>query len=72
MYWLTQNGNGALTTGSANECYAWIKKNTRFTVREALDTQGYELEKIPNGYCKHGCYVGGCGVDNMCGECETE
>lgn len=22
------------------------------------------------GYCKHGVYVGGCGIDWMCGECE--
>jgi hypothetical protein len=24
----------------------------------------------PNGYCKHGVYVGGCGIDFMCGRCE--
>lgn len=23
------------------------------------------------GYCRHGVYVGGCGVDWMCGICET-
>ena len=25
----------------------------------------------PNGYCKHGIYVGGCGIDFMCGRCEN-
>lgn len=24
-----------------------------------------------SGYCKHGVYVGGCGVDWMCGACEA-
>lgn len=24
----------------------------------------------PDGYCKHGVYVGGCGIDWMCGRCE--
>jgi len=24
-----------------------------------------------HGYCKHGIYVGGCGIDWMCGRCET-
>jgi hypothetical protein len=24
----------------------------------------------PDGYCKHGVYVGGCGIDWMCGACE--
>jgi hypothetical protein len=23
-----------------------------------------------NGYCPHGVYVGGCGIDWMCGKCE--
>jgi hypothetical protein len=23
------------------------------------------------GYCKHGTYVGGCGIDWMCGYCES-
>ena len=25
-----------------------------------------------DGYCKHGIYVGGCGIDWMCGRCELE
>lgn len=25
---------------------------------------------MPEGYCVHGVYVGGCGVDWMCGRCE--
>lgn len=24
-----------------------------------------------DGYCKHGTYVGGCGIDWMCGPCES-
>lgn len=24
----------------------------------------------PDGYCPHGVYVGGCGIDWMCGACE--
>ena len=24
-----------------------------------------------DGYCKHGVYVGGCGIDWMCGICES-
>ena len=24
-----------------------------------------------SGYCKHGTYVGGCGIDWMCGSCES-
>lgn len=23
-------------------------------------------------YCKHGIYVGGCGIDWICGRCENE
>ena len=25
-----------------------------------------------DGYCKHGVYVGGCGVDWMCSRCEND
>lgn len=28
------------------------------------------VEPIPPGYCPHGKYVGGCGIDWMCGACE--
>lgn len=28
------------------------------------------MTKYAYGYCKHGAYVGGCGVDYMCGACE--
>lgn len=31
---------------------------------------GVEIEPIPEGYCPHGAYVGGCGIDWMCGPCE--
>ncbi len=24
-----------------------------------------------DGYCRHGAYVGGCGIDWMCGTCEN-
>lgn len=27
--------------------------------------------KRSDGYCEHGVYVGGCGIDWMCGYCET-
>lgn len=26
----------------------------------------------PGDTCKHGVYVGGCGIDRMCGRCESE
>ena len=29
-----------------------------------------EVDPIPPGYCPHGKYVGGCGIDWMCGPCE--
>jgi len=25
-----------------------------------------------SGYCRHGAYVGGCGIDWMCGPCEDQ
>lgn len=28
------------------------------------------MQKQPYPYCKHGTYVGGCGVDHMCHACE--
>lgn len=28
------------------------------------------MNKQPYPYCKHGVYVGGCGIDYMCGACE--
>lgn len=28
-------------------------------------------ERTRAGYCRHGVYVGGCGVDWMCGRCEN-
>lgn len=28
------------------------------------------MQKTPYPYCVHGVYVGGCGVDYMCGACE--
>jgi len=24
-----------------------------------------------DGYCEHGVYVGGCGIDYICGQCES-
>ena len=30
-----------------------------------------EDEQPEAGYCKHGVYVGGCGIDWMCGDCEA-
>lgn len=39
-----------------------------------------EIERLQNwghrssnedGYCRHGAYVGGCGIDWMCGTCEN-
>lgn len=32
--------------------------------------QGWKA--YPGDTCKHGVYVGGCGVDLMCADCETE
>jgi hypothetical protein len=29
-------------------------------------------EDVPDGYCVHGTYVGGCGIDWMCGHCEMD
>ena len=32
--------------------------------------QSQRDDAMPEGYCRHGKYVGGCGVDWMCGACE--
>jgi hypothetical protein len=32
--------------------------------------QGERDRLAPEGHCRHGVYVGGCGVDWMCGACE--
>ena len=33
--------------------------------------QGERDARAPEGYCRHGVYVGGCGIDWMCGACEA-
>lgn len=33
--------------------------------------QGERDDAAPEGHCRHGVYVGGCGVDWMCGACES-
>ena len=39
---------------------------------EALDYPSQDDgARDPRGYCKHGVYVGGCGIDWMCGQCEN-
>lgn len=38
---------------------------------EALDYIGQDDgARDPDGYCPHGVYTGGCGIDWMCGRCE--
>lgn len=40
-------------------------------LRTALAADRYRRDaQAPEGYCRHGVYVGGCGVDWMCGACE--
>ena len=32
--------------------------------------RGERDRNAPEGHCRHGVYVGGCGIDRMCGACE--
>lgn len=46
----------------------------REAVAEAqrLYAEALAYDQLPNeGYCFHGTYVGGCGIDWMCGYCES-
>lgn len=48
--------------------------NLREAVAEAkrLYAEALAFEQSPySGYCFHGTYVGGCGIDWMCGWCES-
>lgn len=61
-----------------------LKLNDNATIAEDIDReyvidalamilchdQGERDRQAPEGYCRHGKYVGGCGVDWMCGACE--
>lgn len=51
--------NGKYTTGRGRRAPMWK--------REERDI--YDREQA--GYCRHGVYVGGCGIDWMCGACES-
>lgn len=43
------------------EALAWVHERTRAYWAGELD-----------GYCIHGTWVGGCGIDWMCGRCESD
>lgn len=43
-----------------SEALAWVHERIRAYWAGELD-----------GYCIHGVYVGGCGIDWMCGRCES-
>lgn len=51
--------NGKYTTGRNRRAPMW-KRDER---------DMYERHQA--GYCRHGVYVGGCGIDWMCGACES-
>ncbi len=43
------------------------QKGLRYEAEKQRRKQAYK-----DGFCKHGVYVGGIGIDWMCGECESE
>lgn len=51
--------NGTYTTGKGRTAPMW-KRNERDM-----------YDRHQSGYCQHGVYVGGCGIDWMCGKCES-
>lgn len=61
--------NGTPVTG---KCGTWhgdqVLCNTCEDRNKARYPQGWQ--SYPGDTCKHGVYVGGCGVDYMCGRCE--
>lgn len=50
---------GTYTTGKGRNIPAWKRHE-----RDMYD-------RHEAGYCQHGVYVGGCGIDWMCGACES-
>lgn len=50
--------NGNYTTGRNRTAPKWKR-----------DERAY-ADRMDSGYCRHGVYVGGCGIDWMCGKCE--
>lgn len=51
--------NGNYTTGRNRVAPKWKRQE-----RDMYD-------RHQSGYCPHGVYVGGCGIDWMCGRCES-
>lgn len=40
-------------------------------LKQAESERAWSTASDSDGYCVHGTYVGGCGVDWMCGACES-
>ena len=71
---LTRAGNLSAKKGGdfMNTELSYAEK--RWVIAEATRLRQVALDYLatPNeGYCFHGVYVGGCGIDWMCGYCES-
>jgi hypothetical protein len=63
-----------VVAGERTLCGSWVtgEGKTYCTPHEAEMNQRYPQgwRYYPGDVCRHGKYVGGCGVDLMCGACE--
>ena len=66
------NGNKVYRQSATKRCGDWdggrMLCSTHEDMAQALYPQGWRY--YPGDVCEHGKYVGGCGVDLMCGRCE--
>ena len=56
-------------------CGEWVTGQARYCTHcEAvlLKTYPQGWQSYAGDVCKHGTYIGGCGIDWMCGRCENE
>jgi hypothetical protein len=68
----TQTGLALVVIDEAEGLDAIVSGDGRVTVVRhggpAIEAE--EFSPRPDGYCPHGTYVGGCGIDWICGACE--
>lgn len=65
--WLNQRNEIVTSQDEADS----LIEETRQALEDVLAHDRFERDALaPEGHCRHGRYLGGCGIDWMCGPCE--
>lgn len=67
---ISENEHGFMTVCGYTGLNGYVYCDNCTVIVEDTFPQGYDY--YPGDTCKHGTYVGGCGIDWMCFECEME